>query len=120
MEAFERLLLADTLNPKRIAIVGDTLEDFWHEGTFGPCQDGCPNYRALVEHSTPGGAANAARQLDHWSSTAWLIGPAHLHAESWSEINRELSFRCRFIPIKSRFLVDGKIVWRYDQFESCP
>ena len=122
MTAIDRLLAQDASIPKRIAFVGDTMEDVWHEGRFKPCQDDCLCFEELGLVRTPGGAAGAARQLFHWNCQANLLGPYGLPPRNgvllgWSELNSTLAPWSVQMPVKHRYLVGDKIVWRRDQYD---
>lgn len=96
--AIDRLIEMDRASPKSILVLGDAIEDVWVHGTLHECQDGCPKF---VEHhrvSVPGGAANAARQLTEWCSRAYLNAGTYTPVSS----------------VKTRYVVDGRIVFRED------
>lgn len=99
-DAIARLIELDQAHPKRILVIGDVIDDLWVHGELGECQDGCPKFVEKSRVRTPGGAANAARQLDRWNSGA----PSWLYAQA-------------FVPpssTKIRYICDGKIVFRND------
>jgi rfaE bifunctional protein nucleotidyltransferase chain/domain len=90
------LIERDRTHPKRILVIGDAMKDVWVEGQLEQSQEGCQKFIPTEERlRLPGGAANAARQLDNWNSTATLVSGGH-----WSE--------------KWRFCVNRKPVFRRD------
>ncbi len=95
MNAVERLIEEDLKKPRRILVIGDGMQDVYVHGHLHPCQDGCPKFIEESYVEVGGGACNAARSLMHWRA-------------------RKV---CLFTPsaaTKTRFMVDGKCVWRYD------
>ena len=115
MDALLELLRRDSESPKRIAVIGDAMTDVWVQGEVGTCQEGCLCLRGSTTTSTPGGAANAARQLAHWKSKTWLIAPIPVAPVNWREVNCELAFRTHGTPVKQRYLdASGRVVFRSD------
>lgn len=117
MSKINQLIQMDRDHPKRIAIVGDAIVDEWRHGTLGSCQDGCPKFVEEKLVITPGGAANAAGTLSHWRGQTYLISPvSHALSAPWrrSPIDLSLTFSSYRLPTKTRFLVDGKLVFRHD------
>lgn len=101
MNAVERLIEEDLKRPRRILIVGDGMQDVYVHGHLHQCQDGCPKFVEESYVEVGGGACNAARSLMHW------------HARKV----------CLFTPgaaTKTRFMIDGKCVWRYDDETPTP
>jgi D-beta-D-heptose 7-phosphate kinase/D-beta-D-heptose 1-phosphate adenosyltransferase len=96
LELIDRLIAADRETPKRICVIGDEMVDEWVIGSLAACQDGCPCFKAGETIRTAGGAANAQRQLENWQSVVDRFCP---------DIEP-----CR----KTRFVQDGKIVFRAD------
>ncbi len=88
----EDVLLSDVA--KKILVIGDGLVDVNIIGKFAECQDGCPKFVEESIETCHGGANNAAHSLK-FSGASVLREAATLQS-------------------KKRFLVDGKIVWRYD------
>lgn len=78
-----------------LLIIGDAMTDVYVYGTLQPCQDGCQKFVEASRHSLPGGAANAARSLMHQDCT--IAFPQSVD-----------------ISIKTRFIADGRIVFRLD------
>jgi bifunctional ADP-heptose synthase (sugar kinase/adenylyltransferase) len=114
MNAIERLIEADRRTPKNIAVVGDTMIDKWVCGTLADCQEGCPKFQEPYDTEShvvsPGGAANASRQLEKWRSLASLIGPR----TRLTCLDEELGFFAHIIQFKTRYCVDGQVVFRVD------
>ncbi len=102
----------------RIAIVGDTMIDSFITGTLQPSQDGCPKFVEMEQVTLPGGAANAARAIEHSGAEVFLVGPvprSRGESSTWHGINSELGFDGE-LPVKTRFLDHtGRIVFRKDQ-----
>ncbi len=123
LDIIDRLLAADAASPMRLAVIGDAMEDFYIHGTMHPSQDGVQKFLRGETVRVPGGAANAARQLEHVASQAWLVSPLPrpwtvVHGEAWRGFSQELCLNhCPdgAIPVKTRWLVDGRIVWRQDE-----
>lgn len=80
-----------------IAIIGDRIVDVYIHGRFDKGQDGCPKFVESDRIKVPGGAANAFNSLKHCDVYAMLYSNELPNA-----------------PIKTRFLVNDKIVWRHD------
>lgn len=104
----------------RLAVVGDPLLDIWVEGAASPCPDGCNAFREGPTVITPGGAANAARQLEHWPGVeVQLIGPVDRdvrHALAKTRVGLEYAFTCPQNPVKRRCVAeDGRVLWRCDK-----
>lgn len=97
MTPIDKLIEADRQTPKRIAIAGDAMEDHYIHGTLGACQEDAMRFDGTSHVVVDGGSANAARQLENWNCKTTLLCQ-HRHIQ----------------PIKSRFLVNGKFVFRYD------
>ncbi len=120
MDPIDTLMNSCQENRKKIAVIGDAMLDLWIEGHLKTCQEGCPAFREERRLETPGGAANAARQLVHWNVDAYLISPLtwRLMDEDrrpWTEVNHELCFGCLRIPQKVRYVgADGHTLWRSD------
>ncbi len=79
---------------KKILVIGDGLVDVNIVGKFADCQDGCPKFVEESGVTCRGGANNAAHSLEF--SGAAVISDTVI------------------TQTKTRFLVDGKIVWRHD------
>lgn len=112
MGIVDRLIEIDRETPKRLLIVGDSMEDVWVHGRMESCQDGCAKFVQNNRTLTPGGAANAARQLLNWQSQAFLVGMTQW-SPRWG-FNSEMSFDAGVLPQKTRYLCDGKILFRHD------
>ncbi len=97
MTTIDRLIEADRQTPKRIAVIGDRMTDVWIHGHLGTCQENSMRFNEESHITVDGGAANAAAQLDNWRCDTALLSQ-----------HRNIQ------PIKTRFLVDGKIVFRHD------
>lgn len=114
MLAVQKLIELDRESPKRLAILGDAIQDCFVYGRMEGCQDGCAKFvEGMGRTYLPGGAANAARQLTHWNSTAHYIGLGH-----WAPkhgVDCVLDLDSGLLPQKERFLVDDKIVFRNDR-----
>lgn len=91
-----RLIKEDRESPRTIFFVGDAMTDVYIHGKLGSCQEEC--YKLMEEsyHSVPGGAANAERSLRNW------------------KVNKISLFNEVLGPIKTRFMVNNKCVFRHD------
>lgn len=119
MNAIDKLMKAEHTHAKRIAVVGDAMRDLWITGDVGTCQEFCPCLRNTQVLETPGGAANAALQLEHWPSQSWLISPM-FNYRTWQGFNTDLCFHGEFVPVKYRHLDrSGRIVFRHDEERPC-
>lgn len=105
-----------------VAVLGDSMEDHWLEGRLATCQDGCTCFKVQKETRTPGGAANAARQLENWPCEVRLlsfISDAFLYDAFLYDsflpgmVIKHCCDAC-VIPVKKRLMEDGKIVGRID------
>lgn len=112
------LFEADQKNPKRVAVVGDTMLDAWEMCDSFISQDDCPSARLITKSLSHGGAAGVARQFDNWATEAHLLGPIN---EELGELASDIRFyppffMCGTIPTKTRFLThNGKILFRMDE-----
>ena len=102
-----------------VAVIGDAMLDVWNHGHVEQCQDGCPRF---INHDTPlnlpGGAALAASQLDRWNvkvSLMAITGGISDLGRLGGGLDRKNSTRSGFVPIKERFVADGRIVMRHDR-----
>lgn len=94
--AIEGLIELDEVSPKRIAVIGDALTDMWIHGKMLPSQDGCDKFVEEYRRVTEGGASNAVNCLSDWKANVHFFG-------------NEVRGR------KTRYLVNGKIVFRHDR-----
>lgn len=93
-------VLASRIREQRrcIIVIGDVMIDRWVHGHLAPCQDGCDKFVEEGVVEVPGGAANAARSIEHWG--AYVLTYGH------SRVDR---------PIKCRYVDESKrIVFRAD------
>ena len=97
MESIDRLIELDKNTSKKIAVVGCAMEDVYIHGQLASCQEDCYSFKEESRVSVPGGAANAARSLSNWNASVALFS-------NHQDIQ----------PIKTRFLVNGKFMWRHD------
>jgi D-beta-D-heptose 7-phosphate kinase / D-beta-D-heptose 1-phosphate adenosyltransferase len=121
LAAFDRLAASDAATPKRLAVVGDSMLDRWIFGRVHECQDGCPCFRVDYEVQLPGGAANAARQLIGWASQAFLVAPWPKGRATGVDLSLSFGeeFNLSYLPIKTRYVADGRILFRRDQEPNC-
>jgi D-beta-D-heptose 7-phosphate kinase/D-beta-D-heptose 1-phosphate adenosyltransferase len=126
MNLVERLIELDRASSKRVAVVGDSMVDEWCEGVLSDSQDGCKKFVVEKQNCTPGGAAGAARQLSNWNARARLFSVLSRRFE-WPQMRHLLrdvnDSWCRTVgtvPIKQRYLSEGKIVFRCDLDEPKP
>lgn len=106
---------------KRIAVLGDPLLDVWIPAVAGACDEG---QRVLItgpEACTPGGAANAVRQLDRWGCEARLLAP--VDSAVWVGLApSSVVLGCDenwINPIKTRYLdAQGRVILRVDREET--
>jgi len=97
MNAIDRLIEADRKTPKRIGVFGDSMTDIYAHGRMEIGQEDTPKFIEERLVCCPGGASNAARQLYQWNSKAVMLGP-------------ETEYGIK----KTRFVVNGKTVFRHD------
>lgn len=117
MTPIDRLIAADLASPKRILVVGDAMIDEWVTGTQHVGQEDCPCFKQASVVRTPGGAANAARQLRNWQSCASLAAPWPMRLKEFcgNDFDLALYFDCNDIPVKRRFLnQQGHVFFRHD------
>lgn len=96
MAAIDDLIRMDRESPRRILVIGDAMTDVYVHGRIEECQEGCPKFVRESHTTVPGGAANAARSLQHWS--AKVECPCERVAS----------------PVKTRLMVDNRCVFRFD------
>ncbi len=125
LQRIDSLIEADRKSPKRLLVLGDAALDVWIFGSLGGCQDHAPCFREEHRVSLPGMAANAARQLANWNAEVYLCAPLRWSAVSagsaeWLQVNRDLCFGGHWMPVKTRFVVEGRIVFRHDAPEENP
>lgn len=94
----DKLIQADRESPKRILVIGDVMTDIYVHGRLEDCQDGCQKFVQESCVVVPGGAANAWVSLKHWNAQ---IGCPNIMAIDTA-------------PIKRRFMVGNKCVFRHD------
>lgn len=92
-----KLIELDAASRKRIAVIGDVLVDRYIHGRLADCQDGCQKFVEESRTECMGGAANAERSLLNWKCDSNCFGNMEDNA-----------------PIKTRFVVNGKIIMRHD------
>ncbi len=97
MNLVQRLIEADRKKQARILVVGDAMRDLYVHGHMEVGQEGCPKFVSERTVEVPGGAANASNSLIRWNA----IGIQCM------QFNYDRS-------IKSRFIVDGRCVFRHD------
>ena len=71
--------------------------DVYVHGRTEACQEDCYKFVEQSRVSVPGGAANAARSLENWNAICECFGNTVDNG-----------------PIKTRFVVNGKVVFRHD------
>lgn len=96
MSPIDRLIKEDRTLPRRILVIGDGMIDVYIHGHMVDCQEGCPKFMEEYYITRPGGAANAAKSLEHWFASRICV---YDHGDC---------------PIKTRFMVDDKCVFRHD------
>lgn len=122
MNPVEKLIAASRKERKRIAVAGDSMRDEWIVGEVDSCQEMCQRFHIRREVATPGGAANAARQLARWDVDVTLLavlglrGP-RLYADVGAEPNVSIEHCSRIgtMPVKRRYLVGNHVVFRTDE-----
>lgn len=102
----------------QILIVGDSVLDRWLLcGEEPSSEPGSPKYRVQKVLDRPGGAANVARQLSHFSCDVHLLSPMDGKlsevTEAWTW-NIVPSAGCQS-PVKTRLWDGKKIVARWDE-----
>lgn len=110
----DRLTAMDEAAPKTVLVVGDPMVDVWMVGASFECQDGCPCYEHRHTVKTPGGAANAVRQLGRWRSRVHLVGPWPSDLFTFG-INHDCGITSNLVPIKRRWLAGGRVLMRADE-----
>lgn len=96
MNVAESLIEACARSEKTILFLGDGMTDVYVHGYIDDCQDGCKKFVETEHVEVPGGCANAARSLQNW------------------ECHRVVLHDRNTGPVKTRFLIDDKVVWRHD------
>lgn len=97
------LITRDALTPRRILVVGDCMTDIYVYGRLEECQDGCQKFLEEKTVTVPGGAANAAQSIHNWF--ARVLCP-RIKRMNVSPANNG--------PIKTRFILDNKCIFRHD------
>jgi D-beta-D-heptose 7-phosphate kinase/D-beta-D-heptose 1-phosphate adenosyltransferase len=97
MNLVQKLIGLDRATQKNILIIGDSMRDVYVHGRFGTCQEECYKFIEEIRVVVPGGASNAARQLENWDAVKYEFGD--------DEEN---------MSVKTRYLVNGKFVFRHD------
>src|SRR6516162_7354511 len=109
----------DAAAPKRLCVIGDPILDEWLLGEPRGCQDGCAAFAVRSTRTTAGGAAGAARHLEHWRCEVTLIAPVCAPLEralTGSGVDCDLCFPCPQNPVKSRCVTaDGRVHHRQDR-----
>ena len=95
MNLVKNLMQLNLAKPAKITVMGDVMTDRYVSGHFEQGQDDCPKFVEERCLEVPGGAGNALRSLAGWGG--YFIGD---DSERGS--------------IKTRYLVNGKIVFRHD------
>ncbi len=95
MNIATKLISLDKQTSKRICILGDAMTDIYVHGHMEPSQDGVDKFIESNRVQCQGGADNAANCLEHWNCGV----------EVFSQYDG---------PHKTRYLADGKIVFRCD------
>lgn len=96
----DEMVTRDLKRPARILVIGDAMTDRYINGRTESCQEGCQKFMEESRADVPGGAHNAARSISHWY--AKVTCPYLSDAYGLGG------------PIKTRFMIDGKCVFRYD------
>jgi len=92
---FDELVRLDRETPKTILFIGDGMQDIYIHGRLESSQDDCPKFVSNTTVTVPGGALNAYTSVAKWN------------AERFCQAEQETT--------KTRFVVNGKVVWRYDR-----
>lgn len=101
MSVIDRLIEADTRSPRRILVIGDSMDDVYILGRLeDKCQEGCVKFVEEGRVVVPGGAANAARSLSEWRTNV-------------------IDLDTPITSIKNRYMVKDRCVFRHD-FEYSP
>lgn len=101
MNVVDGLILADEKSPRTILVVGDAMVDVYVHGKMNKCQEGCVKFTQESQVAVPGGAANAARSLEHWKSEVVIVEGAGG-------------------PVKTRFMDGCRCVFRHDDERADP
>ena len=74
LQRFDAFLEKVHATPKHILVVGDAIEDVYHEGTLSKIapEGGAPVFEITRTFQVSGGAANVAEQLKPWNVTPEL------------------------------------------------
>lgn len=103
---------------KHIAVIGDAMIDEWIVGEETTCQDGCPAFRVKKTLRTPGGVANAARQLKNWpvEVSLFIIADRDLRLVlDDHDLSARQDHGCHATPIKTRYVDEtNRIFYRAD------
>lgn len=96
MTSIEKMIEKDKENPKKVFVIGDPMTDVYIEGRLESCQDECTKLVKENIIKVPGGALNAARSLENWWARVETLADAGIRS------------------VKTRFMVNGRIVFRFD------
>lgn len=114
MNLVGKLIQLDRDSPKRILVIGDCMFDTYVQGRLDPtCQEGCPKFIQESQVTVPGGAANAARSLENWSSGKRPYECTQDYPRGRYGVDC-FPGKTPSLPAKVRFMVGDKCVWRYD------
>lgn len=94
IDTFDKLVRLDRESPKTILFIGDGMNDVYVHGRIESCQDGCPKFISDTAITVGGGVFNAYASIEKWNSRRYCQGEND--------------------TIKTRFMVNGKIAFRYD------
>ena len=100
MNPVRKLIQRDREIPCRIMVVGDGMTDVYVQGRMEGCQERCTKFVQQLITTVPGGADNAKRSLNSWFAGTRCMS--------------DIAGGRR----KTRFMVDSKCIFRYDQDES--
>lgn len=87
---------------RRVLVIGDVMIDRWIIGRTEKCQDDCVKFAEENYIELPGGAGNAGRCLGRWPNLLVEV------------VGQQKQQR----PTKTRFIENGKILFRYDSEQS--
>ena len=93
---------------RQVVIIGDSMIDRWVYGHIEKCQDNCQKLITDHVYMTPGGADNACNSLRNWSGINTNVYSYYSHNCSYSSSSE-------WRIVKTRFIVDDKIMFRWDE-----
>lgn len=98
MNLAKRLLASCMEKRKKVIVIGDSMHDEYIDGRLQIGQEDCMKFIELNRIIVDGGSENAANSINHWPN----VGVYRISGPSG------------FDSVKTRFMVNGKCVFRHD------